>query len=135
MQDMNRRTRQVANLIREELVDITRREIHDPRVTNVGMITFSSVDLSPDRRNATVYVSFMGQEADSETVKGALAALRSASGFYHRLLVKRLKMRNIPQLIFRYDQGFDRAAVIQSALKEAEDIEKETKKVRDREEE
>lgn len=125
MQEPNRRSRQVANAIRDELVTIARKDISDPRLENVGMITFSGVELADDYRNATVWVSFMGKTKDSPEVKDALIALQSASKFIHRLLIKRIPMKVHPHLSFKYDPAFDRAAVIGEALAEAAQVEKD----------
>jgi ribosome-binding factor A len=129
--DNNRRNRQVASTIREELVAIARDEISDPRLRAVGMITFSGVDLTPDMKNATVWVSFMGKTEQNGDVQKALKALRSSAKFIHRLLIKRIPMKSHPHLSFKYDNGFDRAAVVNVALSEAADLEKETAKQRE----
>jgi ribosome-binding factor A len=126
MAENNRRQRQVANSIREELVAIIRKDISDPRLEMAGMITVSGVDLTEDMRNATVWVSFMGKEEKSKEVKGALEALRSAEKFVHRLLIKRIAMKVHPRLSFKFDNMFDRAAVASNALHEAAAVEKET---------
>jgi ribosome-binding factor A len=126
MPDQNRRNKQVANAIREELVKIAREDISDPRLEKVGMITFSGVELTSDLRNATVWVSFMGKEAKEPQVKEALKALESASGYMHRLLIKRIPMKMHPRLHFKFDNIFDRAATVNEALSEASALEKET---------
>ncbi|RZA09766.1 MAG: 30S ribosome-binding factor RbfA [Proteobacteria bacterium] len=129
--DNNRRNRQVASAIREELVAMARDDISDPRLRAVGMITFSGVDLTPDLKNATVWVSFMGKSEENGDVQKALKALRSSAKFMHRLLIKRIPMKSHPHLTFKYDNGFDRAAVVNVALNEAAALEKETAKVRE----
>lgn len=130
MQEISRRHRQVANAIREELVTILRKDISDPRLDAAGMITISGVEVHEDMRNATVWVSFMGKAENAKEVKEALAALKSAGAFIHRLLIKRISMKVHPRLLFRFDNMFDRAAVISTALHEAEAVEKETARVR-----
>src|SRR5689334_9845241 len=47
---MTRRTRQVGDLLREELTDIIRTDVKDPRV---GFFTITRVDIGPDLRSAT----------------------------------------------------------------------------------
>jgi ribosome-binding factor A len=130
MAEPNRRHRQIANAIRDELVTIARKDISDPRLERVGMITFSGVELTEDLRNATVWVSFMGKEEKAPDVQAAIEALRSASAFIHRLLIKRIPMKIHPQLSFKFDRSFDRASTIQKALQEAAEVEKETVRVR-----
>jgi len=126
----NRRQRQIASAIRDELVTIARKDISDPRLEAVGMVTFSEVDLSEDARNATVWVAFMGKDEKNKAVKEALAALNSSAKFIHRLLIKRLPMKVHPQLVFKFDSGFDRADTVGKALQEAAAIEKLTQETR-----
>lgn len=128
MPDSNRRHKQVANAVRDELVKIVREDISDPRLDRVGagLITFSGVDLTPDMRNATIWVSFMGRDSKDPDVKAALAALQSSANFMHRLLIKRIPMKMHPRLHFKFDKMFDRAAVVNEALAGAAGLEKET---------
>lgn len=130
MAENNRRHRQVAHAIRDEIVMILRKDLSDPRLENAGMITVSGVDLADDLRNATVWVSFMGKEAKAPEVKKGLEALQSSANYMHRLLIKRISMKVHPKLIFKFDPMFDRAAVVSTAFKEAEQLEKETVSVR-----
>lgn len=127
----DRRHRQVASAIREELVTIARKDISDPRLERVGMITFSGVELTQDLRNATVWVAFMGKQEKDADVQDALKALQSSAQFIHRLLIKRISMKVHPHLSFKFDKGFDRAAVVNEALHEASAVEKETAKFRE----
>ena len=109
---MSRRTRQVGDFLREELVDIIRREVKDPRV---GFFSLTDVEMTPDLRSARVFVSVLGTEEErAET----LAALRSASGFIRHHLKPRLRMRQIPNLEFVDDRSMEHAERIARALKD-----------------
>lgn len=118
----SRRTRQVAQEIKRWLVQICQRELSDPRLAQVGMITFSEVDLSPDYRNATVYVAFMGIDKSSNAAKEALSALQSASGFFHRSIMQKMSLRVGPRFLFKHDDLFDKAAVVGAALDRAKQV-------------
>ncbi len=109
---MTRRTQQVGEFLREELTDIIRREVKDPRV---GFMSVTRVDVPPDLRSARVYVSVLG--TDEERV-ATLTALRSASGFIRHHLKPRLRMRQIPDLEFRDDRSMEHADQIARALQE-----------------
>ena len=109
---MSRRTRQVGEFLREELVDIIRREVKDPRV---GFLSLTAVEVTPDLRSARVFVSVLGTE---EERVATLAALRSASGFIRHHLKPRLHMRQIPDLEFRDDRSMEHAEEIARVLKE-----------------
>ena len=107
---MTRRTRQVGEFLREELTDIIRRDVKDPRI---GFMSVTRVDVPPDLRRATVYISVLGTD---EERADTLAALRSASGFIRHTLKPRLRMRQIPDLEFRDDRSMEHAADIARVL-------------------
>ena len=109
---MSRRTRQVGELLREELSDIIRREVKDPRI---GFMSITSVEVSQDLRAARVYVSVLGSDEEREA---NLEALRSANWFIRRHLKPRLRMRQIPELDFRDDRSMEYAQQISSTLRE-----------------
>ncbi len=111
---MSRRTQQVGEFLREELTDIIRREVKDPRI---GFFSLTRVDVPPDLRSARVYVSVLG--TDQERVD-TLAALRSAAGFIRHHLRPRLRMRQIPDLEFRDDRSMEHAEQIGRVLREIE---------------
>jgi ribosome-binding factor A len=109
---VTRRTLMVGEMLREELTDIIRREVKDPRV---GFMSITRVDLPPDLRSARVFVSVLG---DEEERAGTLTALRSASGFIRHHLKPRLRLRHIPDLEFRDDRSMEYADQITRALRE-----------------
>lgn len=111
---MTRRTRQVGDLLREELTDIIRTDVKDPRV---GFFTITRVDIGPDLRSATALVSVLGSDEEREET---LAALRSASGYIRRQLKPRLRMRQIPEIAFADDRSMEHAQDIARALKDLE---------------
>ena len=100
---MTRRLERVNSLIREELSDLLRREIKDPRLGSFVGIT--EVTTAPDLKHATVFVSSIGDSSKRQETLGALAA---AAGFFHHELTKRLKMRHVPDLSFRWDDSIER---------------------------
>jgi ribosome-binding factor A len=109
---MSRRTRQVGDLIREEVDDIIRSEVKDPRV---GFFTITRVEMSQDLRSASAFVSVLGTEAERS---GTLSALESASGFIRHHLKPRLRMRQIPEIVFVDDRSMEYAQTIASAIED-----------------
>lgn len=109
---MTRRTRQVGELLKEELDDIIRREVKDPRI---GFFSITNVDVPPDLRTARVYVSVLGSD---EERSATISALESASGFVRHHLKPRLRMRQIPVLEFRDDRSMEYAQHISETLRE-----------------
>lgn len=107
---MTRRTRQVGDLLREELTDIIRTDVKDPRV---GFFTITRVDIGPDLRSAIAMVSVLGTDEERDET---LAALRSAAGFIRRQLKPRLRMRQVPEIGFADDRSMEHAQEIAVAL-------------------
>jgi ribosome-binding factor A len=96
----------VNELLREEISTLIATEMKDPRM-GTGLVTVTEVDVSPDLRNATVYVSHLGPEDERRDV---LRALDSASNFLHNELLRRLDMRRVPEMRFRFDPSLERGA-------------------------
>jgi ribosome-binding factor A len=111
---MSRRRLQVGEFLREELSDIIRRDVKDPRI---GFFSVTAVTVSGDLRSAQVFVSVLGTDEDREAT---LAALRSATGFVRHQLRPRLRMRQIPELTFRDDRSMEYAEEIAQTLKSLE---------------
>mgnify|MGYP001573326733 FL=1 len=108
----NRRLLRVADQLREELTDIIRRTVHDPRVADQDF-TILRVRISPDLARAHVHVSTLLEEPK----RGALiAGMTHASGFIHRELKLRLRLKTIPELAFEYDDGLVHAQHITDLL-------------------
>lgn len=107
---MSRRTDRVADLIRAELADIVRRDLSDPRVK---LVTFSSVEVSPDLRHARVLVSALGGDTEREA---AVAALQRAASLVRRQLGHKLKLRATPELVFALDHGAEYSQRISDLL-------------------
>ena len=109
---MSRRTLQVGEFLREELTDIIRREMKDPRI---GFYSITGVEVTPDLRSARVFISVLGSEEERTRT---LAALRSAAGFLRHHLRPRMRMRQIPELEFRDDRSMEHAEEIARSLRD-----------------
>jgi len=96
------RPQKIGDLIQRELSDLLYRELRDPRV---GMVTITSVDVSPDMSHAVVYFTCL----DASQVKESAEGLSRAAGFLRSQLAKRVKMYTIPELRFHYDESIERA--------------------------
>lgn len=104
---MSRRTERINEVIREEISDLLLREIKDPRLSEGGLVSITEVTVTPDLRRATVHVSHLGSD---EERKGVLAGLTKAAPFMHRELTRRLDLRHVPDLVFKFDPSIERGA-------------------------
>ena len=114
-----KRADRVADLIKQEISNILRREVGDPRIVN---ITVTDVKLTDDLRSARIYFVELGKDSLSADVEKGLS---KAKGFLKRELGKRLQLRYIPELAFFYDPSFEYGARIEKLLKEVRKDEKD----------
>ncbi|MGD2177257.1 MAG: 30S ribosome-binding factor RbfA [Anaerolineae bacterium] len=104
--------RRVSELVHIRLSYLLERKSKDPRL---AMVTITDVEVSPDVTLAKVYFSVLGgQEARDEAQEG----LKSAAGWLRRELGEHLRLRNIPELVFRYDRSVERGERISAILDE-----------------
>ena len=87
------------------------RSVKDPRVQQ-GMISITGVDTTGDLKYCKVYLSVLGLQSEKELMKG----LKSASGYLRRELGQRVKLRNVPELIFQLDRSIEYGAHINEIL-------------------
>jgi len=103
----------VGEEIRHCLAEIFGRgELHDPALAGISL-TVTEVRISPDLKNATVFVLPFG----GGDVEVALAALGRAAPFLRGRVGKQLRLRFLPQLSFRRDPSFDTANRIDEILR------------------
>jgi ribosome-binding factor A len=116
---MFKRSEKVAEAIHEEISSLLIKGVKDPRV---GFVTVTGVKVTDDLRLATVYFSVIGSAEDR---KGAEAGLNSARGFFRRELGKSLRMRYVPDLMFRFDESIEYGSRIETILKQIHETEDE----------
>lgn len=109
---MTRRTQQMGEFLREEVTDIIRTELDDPRL---GFWTITHVEVSQELRSARIFVSVLGTEQER---KDTLKALRGAAGFIRTHLKPRMRTRTIPDLDFRDDRSMEHAEEIDRTLRQ-----------------
>ena len=95
------RPQKLGDLVQRELSDLLMRELRDPRV---GMLTITSVDISPDLSHAKVFFTLLEKQKLPET----LAGLKRSAGFLRSQLARRLKLYTTPELRFEYDESVER---------------------------
>jgi ribosome-binding factor A len=104
---------QVGAQIREEIMQIIRRDLKDPRI---GFVSITQVKMSSDLRSARVRVSVLGDEREQMET---LAGLRSAAGHIRRELGRRLEnLRFAPELRFEIDPSIEYSVRISHRLRE-----------------
>jgi ribosome-binding factor A len=108
-----RRTAKVAEAIRGVVSTTVLFGLKDPRVRHVTVLR---VEVSPDLRNARVYVSVMGDEKQQSL---SMHGLNSARGFIQSQIADRLQLRYTPILQFVLDQGVKVSVQTSAVIREA----------------
>lgn len=106
-----RRTSRVGENVRDALAQIMRTDLQN---VQLGWISISEVEVSPDLHYARVYVTGLKEE---ET-KASVETLRRVAGTIRHLLGKRIHLRYTPELDFRYDETAMRALRVETILRE-----------------
>lgn len=95
--------------IRRITSDLLLRELKDPRFS--GMVSISAVEVTEDSSYATLYVSALSFNPNGELTKeekeDILVAFRSAKGRIRSEIGKQVKMRHVPDLIFKMDTSME----------------------------
>lgn len=119
---MSQRIERVAGEIKEEIGKIIHDELKDPRI---GFVTITKVDLSRDLRHAVVYYSLLGEQKE---VAATRAGLNNCRGFVRKLLGQRMKLRYIPEIVFKLDKGIEYSIHISKVLEKIKDKDESDKR-------
>jgi len=104
------RMRRVNEAVREVVSARLAEGLRDPRI---GFVTVTSVETSPDLRQARVYVSVLG---DDEQRAATMAGLESAHGVLQRSVARELRLKHTPTLQFVFDESIERGMRISELL-------------------
>ncbi len=107
-----RRPEQLAEVIREEVSQIVGYELEDPRVERV---TVTDVRVTENLRDATVYYTAEGTEAEKAD---AMKALQKAAPYVRRQLGQALNLKYTPELHFVRDTVEEAATRVEELLSE-----------------
>ena len=118
---MSVRTERVASVLKEELGTYVQRKFP---MDEHGFMTVTEVRVSPDLREAKVYVSVFGdaqrKKKSLEMLEGHKPAIRSSLG-------RALRLRYTPELTFFLDDTLDKALSMEQLFRRIHDEERERK--------
>ncbi|ADO46275.1 ribosome-binding factor A [Hydrogenobacter thermophilus TK-6] len=92
---MSIRREKLTKLLKEEIAEIL-REAHDPRL---AMAVITRLDLSKDGKHAKIYFTTIPEGVEKDVEK----ALNAAEGYIRSLLLRRLSLKFVPHLTFKFD--------------------------------
>ncbi len=109
----SQRQLRVGEEIRHALAMLFQRdEVPWPAGTRPAPLTVSEVQISPDLKNATVFVLPLGGVATPETVK----LLNDMMGWFRHAVAQNVQLRYAPRLTFKADTSFEYATKIENLL-------------------
>ena len=98
------------NQLQQEIATIIHRELKHPAL---GFVTITKVELSNDVSYAKIGFSCLGGTQERAQTQDALD---HSVGFIRSLVKKRLRLRIIPTLVFRYDETIAQSIEISGKL-------------------
>ena len=110
---MSNRTVRVNELVQREISDVLRKRYQSEAVA----ITIAEVRVSPDLREARVFVSIVG---DEDEAKEGLAWLRSKAPEIREEVGRRIVLKYLPRFEYVLDDSAVRGARILQVLDEIE---------------
>lgn len=106
------RLNRINEELKREISNIINYEVTNSNVT--GMVSVTSVKISPDLRYAKVFLSIL----NSRNTKQTLAALKSSSGFIRSRIAAKINLRVTPELVFELDESMQYGEKIDTILKD-----------------
>ena len=106
------RATRVGEQIHKEISELLIKGLKDPRI---GFVTITGVEVTSDLHLARVYFTVMGDEkAVRETEKG----LTSSVPYIRRELGQRLRLRHVPDIVFKYDASLEYGNRIEAIIQD-----------------
>ncbi len=107
------RARKLGDRIAEIVAEMLERRIKDPRL---GFVTVTEARVTGDLREATVFYTVYGTDADAD---GTAAALSSATGLIRSEVGRQTGLKHTPSISFARDTVPDSARVIEDLVAKA----------------
>ncbi len=115
MKEFSTRQLKVGQEIKSILSEIfMRQDIYDPATRKAVNITVSEVQVTPDLNYADVYFIPLGGKDKDKIVE----ILQPLAGKIKWQIGKMMKIRTIPDLVFKIDKSFDNAQKLNELVKD-----------------
>jgi ribosome-binding factor A len=108
------RRERIAEEIWHEVSTMLAGELKDPRLA--GSVVVSEVRVTPDLKQARIFVNIGGTDAEQAS---ALAGLTAAAGYVRHELTERLQLRRGPEIHFVLDRSEEYGQHIEELLRQA----------------
>lgn len=110
---MSHRVEKIESTLARAVTQVLARGLADPRAG--GLISVTKVDVSPDLKQAVIFVSIFPEEKQKLTMH----ALNHASGHIRRETGELMHLKRLPDFTFRLDTTLKEQAALLNALNKA----------------
>jgi ribosome-binding factor A len=109
----SQRQLKVGEELRYLISNVLLKETFYDEYINNNNITITEVNISPDLKNAKIFIMPLGGENQLEVVD----SLNKVSGRIKKLISSNINLRQMPRLNFKIDKSFENAQNIENILK------------------
>lgn len=106
--------------IKKIVSELLLRELKDPRLS--AMISVTAVEVTSDGSYATVYLSVLGlnpsEETAAEQQHDVIEGMNHARGLIKKEIGRQVKLRHVPELIFKIDKSMEYGRHISKIINE-----------------
>ncbi len=110
---------EIRRIISEMLIS----GIKDPRLMS-AMVSVSGVEVTNDGSYATCYITVLttkdqsDESGENSVEEDVLAGMNSAKGLFKKEIGRKVKLRHVPELIFKIDNSMEYGRHISKVIKE-----------------
>jgi ribosome-binding factor A len=109
------RPHRVGDQLRADLADLLAREVRDP---GLGFLTVTRVEVTSDLQLARVFYTTLGDAARRRETRRALGRV---TPFLRREIGRRLRLRRVPVLEFRFDESIEHQDRVERLINELQE--------------
>ena len=102
--------RHLETNVQRVVTEVIRNEVKD----DLGFLTVTGVKITNELSYMYVYYTVYGTEDD---LKHSQEALQRANGFIKNQIAHRVKMRKVPELVFKVDESYQTGKHIDDLIK------------------
>ncbi len=114
------RAERLGGEIKKVVSELLLKDIKDPRLS--GFVSISAVEVTADYSYATLYVSILDNPdkdvIEEERKQEILDAFKSAKGLIRKEIGRQIKLRHVPDILFKIDTSLEYGRHISQVLAE-----------------
>ncbi len=100
----------LESTVQKVVSEIIRDEVKD----DLGFLTVTGVKITNELSFMYIYYTVFGNEKDIERSQ---EALKRANGFIKTQIAHRVKMRKVPELVFKFDESYQKGSRIDNLIR------------------